>query len=103
MHLPQLYENLLYPEKLMALYKRLVEVENRYPHLMTFIRYGIAGVVAVAVQFGFLIFFVEKGGYDPTLSSGIGFIFSCVVNYYMLYYWTFKSKGSHRIAFIRYS
>jgi len=66
-------------------------------------RYTISGVSSVIVQFGSLIGFVEFIHMNETFASGLAFLIGCVVNYLMLYYWAFASKGDHPKIIFRYS
>lgn len=58
---------------------------------------------SVVVQFGILIGLVEFGHLNETVSSGIAFLIGCIVNYLLLYYWVFSSKGSHITIIMRYT
>lgn len=66
--------------------------------LKQLIRYWSVGVICFSIQFIVLICLVELGGLNPTLSSAIGSICAYIVNYWLLYYWTFRSKAKHHIA-----
>ena len=66
-------------------------------------RYTVSGVSSVVVQFGFLIGLVEFIRMNETLASGLAFLIACIVNYLMLYYWAFASKGAHLKIIFRYS
>lgn len=68
-----------------------------------FVRYIISGFSSVMVQFGLLALLVEQLHFGPLISSGIAFVISCLVNYLMLYYWTFKARTNHVIATLKYS
>lgn len=70
--------------------------------LIVFTKYTISGAFSVVVQMGLLSFSVESLRMSPTLASCYSFILACVVNYVMLYYWTFKSTSSHRIVILRF-
>lgn len=67
------------------------------------LRYTASGCSSALFQFGALAFFVERMQADPTLASGISFVLACVLNYLMLYHWTFRSNGRHRIIALRYT
>lgn len=66
-------------------------------------RYLVSGGCSVIAQFGVLTLFVEQLQIDPTLSSATGFVAGCLVNYLMLYYWTFNSNGKHIIVAAKYT
>ncbi|MGA8163568.1 MAG: GtrA family protein [Waddliaceae bacterium] len=70
---------------------------------MDIIRFSVAGTLSVAVQFAVLVGLVEFARINPTLSSALGFFFSCFVNYLILYYWAFPTKGRHRVIVARYA
>ena len=71
--------------------------------LILFYRYFVSGVSSVIVQFSVLYSLVEGMQMNPTTASGLSFIAGCIVNYLLLYYWTFNSRGSHLIVVYRYS
>ena len=68
-----------------------------------FVRYCIAGTIAVTVQLAVLTSLVEIFGLHETLSSALAFCVAVVVNYILQYYWTFSSTGSHGTLFIKFS
>lgn len=65
-------------------------------------RYTVSGVISVIAQFSVLSFLVEIARMDPTVSSGLGFLVGCLVNYFMLYYWAFQSNGNHFLVVCKY-
>ncbi|MCB1134828.1 MAG: GtrA family protein, partial [Chlamydiia bacterium] len=67
-----------------------------------FLRYIMAGTVAVSVQFAVLTFCVEVLRIFPTVSSAIGYVCGCSTNYVLQYYFTFKAKGDHLNTFLTY-
>lgn len=71
--------------------------------ILDLIRFSVAGAISVAVQFAVLIGFVRIVHLNPTLSSALGFFFSCLANYFLLYYWAFATKGKHRVIAMRYA
>ena len=78
-------------------------IQEFFRQYAVFIRYIISGISSVITQFGILAFMVEIFHIDPVVSSGTGFIFGCIVNYLMLYYWTFNTHGKHFGAIIKYT
>lgn len=68
-----------------------------------FFKYLVSGACSTVVQFGTLATMVELFKFNPTIASGTGFVFACLVNYLMLYYWTFVSNGKHSIVALKYS
>jgi len=56
------------------------------------------GGVATALQYLILIMLVELIGLDAVTSSSIGFGVSSLLNYYLNYHVTFKSKAPHHLA-----
>lgn len=79
-----------------------MKIKAAKKYLFFFFRYVISGFSSVVVQFGFLGFLVEILKMYPTIASAIAFVVGCVVNYLLLYYWTFESEGMHRTVFRRY-
>ncbi len=71
--------------------------------ILDFLRFTVAGASSTLAQFGILIFLVENFHINPTLASAIGFLFGCVVNYIILYYWAFNSNGKHSVLIVRYT
>lgn len=65
--------------------------------------YVIVGATSVAVQFATLAFLVENLALNPAFSSGMAFFMGCLVQYLLLYYWTFRSKGHHKAIVGRYA
>ncbi len=70
--------------------------------VLSYFKYGIAGSIAVGVNYIVLSLLVELFGVNPTLSSGIGFLTGVLVNYNLQYYFTFRSKHRHRHIFPKY-
>ena len=68
-----------------------------------FFRYVTSGFTSAVFQFGLLFLLVEYMRFDPTFSSGLSFVLACVVNYLMLYHWTFCSNGKHHIVALKYT
>ncbi len=62
-------------------------------------RYTVVGTLAVIVHYTVLILLVEGVAANPTLASSCGFSVGVVVNYFLQYYWTFRSNGSHAKRF----
>lgn len=78
-------------------------VYSMFHKYAVFLRYVISGFTSVVVQFGVLACMVEWLKIDSTIASGTGFIIGCIVNYLMLYYWTFKTNGKHLAATVKYT
>lgn len=68
-----------------------------------FIRFVLSGIVSFLSQFASLVFLVEWMHVNETLSSGIAFTVSCLVNYLLLYYWAFESKGKHHVLVTKFA
>ena len=60
-------------------------------------------MTAVGVHFLVMILLVELCSMPPPIGSFSGFCAGSIVNYYLQYSWTFRSKQSHRLAFFRYT
>lgn len=67
-----------------------------------FFRYACSGAVSVIAQYFALGLMIDGLGMLPTLSSAISYLFSCVINYLMLYLWVFKSGKQHHLVALRY-
>lgn len=65
-------------------------------------RFCISGALSVATQYLVLVTLIEIFHRNPTLSSALGFVGGCAVNYLLLYFWAFSSNSRHHIALIRY-
>lgn len=65
--------------------------------------YVAVGIISVGVQFSVLTVLIEKMQINPTLASTLGFLIGCIAQYVLLYYWTFRSKGKHSSAALRYT
>ena len=71
-------------------------------YIASFIRYFIAGGMAVLIHFATLILLVERFKIDATISTSIGFCLAVIFNYLAQYYWTFKPTGSHKRFILRF-
>ena len=72
-------------------------------NLMTiFIKYFLAGCIAVAAHFLVMILMVEIFKSPPLFASFAGFCIGSLVNYSLQYNWTFSSDSSHQQAGLRY-
>ena len=60
-----------------------------------FLRFIIVGATGTAGHFSTLILMVELGGVNPVLSSAAGFIVGAIINYFLNYYFTFRSEKKH--------
>ena len=67
-----------------------------------FLRYFLAGSLAVGTHFLVMILMVEIVQSPPLLASFAGFCIGSVVNYSLQYSWTFSSDVSHQQAGLRY-
>ncbi|MCL6601785.1 MAG: GtrA family protein [Paenibacillus sp.] len=66
-----------------------------------FVRYGFVGVIGTAVHTGTLWLLTELVGFNPLMSSTIGFLFSLIISYYLNSILTFK-KGFNLGVFLKY-
>jgi putative flippase GtrA len=78
---------------------RWLWVGQRLRQLVTF---AAVGLLATAIQYVILMIGVEFFGQSPTLSSGVGFTVSAVVNYLLNYRFTFRSSGAHTSTVLRF-
>jgi len=70
--------------------------------MVQFMRFGVVGGIATAVQYLVLIMLVQWAGINPVISSAIGFTASAFLNYALNYRYTFRSGRSHRQALPRF-
>ena len=66
------------------------------------VRYGIAGLVGAATYFLATIALVEWAGFDPVVSSVLGFVVVVGVSYVLNRNWVFRSDHDHLSAFPRF-
>lgn len=66
------------------------------------VRYLTAGLAVVTTQFSILSFLVEKVSLNPTISSGIAYVISTIINYLLQFHYTFRSQKSHCVILLRY-
>lgn len=71
--------------------------------MLSYIRYITAGSLAVLANYLILILLVRWGHADPLLSSAISFMGGMTLNYNLQYYWTFRSKATHRSALPKFA
>ena len=69
--------------------------------LCKFASFTGVGAVATGVQYLVLIVLAEIG-VMPALASGIGYVLSALLNYYLNYRYTFRSTRRHREALFRF-
>lgn len=70
--------------------------------LRKFTTFVCVGGIATAFQYVILFLLVELGSFSPVLSSTIGFMLSCILNYSLNYRYTFRSDKKHSEAFSRF-
>lgn len=46
-----------------------------------FLKFGVVGAIATAIDFGVMVALTEFAGWDPVLSAGVSFVVSLVFNY----------------------
>jgi len=68
---------------------------NARKHFSRFVRFGLVGAIATAIQYALLVLLVHVAGMAPTPASSIGFILSAGVNYLLNYRFTFQSSRAH--------
>ena len=69
---------------------------------MQLVKYAIAGTLAVVVHFVTLAFLVEVAGLVPLVSTTVGFLLGCAVNYMLQHLWVFAATGNHATFLSRY-
>ena len=67
-----------------------------------FARYFLVGCAALGLHLIVLGGLVELVGLNATLSSGIGFVVACCLNYWLQRCWVFRAHTSHAAAIGRY-
>ena len=77
-------------------------LRNVRTHFSRFVRFGLVGAVATAIQYGLLVLLVRGFGMAPTPASSIGFALSAVVNYLLNYHFTFGSDRPHGPAAVKF-
>ena len=67
-----------------------------------FLKFGVVGVVAFAIDYGILMLLSQGLGMDPTLSAAISFTLSLIFNYLasMRYVFTHRADISRRREFV---
>ena len=60
--------------------------------MLTFIRFGIVGIVATVILYG--VYWVALHWLNPTISYSIGYFFAFITNYILTTSYTFKVKKS---------
>jgi len=63
---------------------------------MQIMRYLAVGVCAAAIHYFTALISHDSFGLGPTLSNFCGFVAGAIISYTGSYYFTFKSKDSHR-------
>lgn len=83
---------------------RLLLIAQKYPSLISFIQYGIVGVLGTTVHTIVLALCVELLSIVPVISTIIGFVCSLVISYIINATWTFKGNNSNvKESFIKYA
>ncbi|MCX2576227.1 GtrA family protein [Pedobacter sandarakinus] len=59
------------------------------------IKFGLTGLLGMAIDFGATWFFKEKMRINKYLANGIGFSLAVTNNYFINRIWTFQSKNAH--------
>lgn len=76
-----------------------MQVRSKSPVGTHFLRYCAVGGVATALHFIVLVVLVESFTVNATVASAVGFCLAVILNYFLQYYWTFASSGSHKGKF----
>ena len=67
-----------------------------------FIRFAGVGIIGTIVHYTILIFSVQLLGITPVPASVMGFVSGGIVNYYLNYRITFRSRKRHYEAFSKF-
>jgi len=78
-----------------------MEIPGR-PVLKQFATYLVVGGMGTGVHYLILLTLVRKLQFPPVTASAIGFTGGAVVNYFLNYFWTFRSSGNHSTTFVRF-
>ncbi|WP_416339278.1 GtrA family protein [Paenibacillus macerans] len=73
------------------------------PLFLSFLKYGIVGIIGTAVHTLVLTLCVEILKVIPVLSTVIGFLASLVISYKLNSIWTFSNHSKHKMDFIKYA
>lgn len=71
--------------------------------LKMFSTFLVAGALAAMVQYGVLIVLVQLAATNAVAASALGYAVAAVVNYYLNYRYTFRSKQVHWRAFSKFA
>ncbi len=67
-----------------------------------FLRYIFSGCIALIAHLSLMSILIEIFLITPLLSSNIGFVFAIFVNFYLQYFFTFKSNEDIHKSFLKY-
>lgn len=62
----------------------------------------IVGVIGTAGHYLTLVTLVEVSGWPPIVATSLGFLVGALINYFLNYYYTFRSKSAHKSALVRF-
>ena len=68
----------------------------------TLLSFLSVGALATGLQYAVLVAAVEYLGWTPPAASSVGFCLSAMVNYWLNYHVTFKSRADHATAIRRF-
>jgi putative flippase GtrA len=68
-----------------------------------FVRFLIVGGTATLIQYITLIWTVERWHWNAVLASSFGYVLSASANYFLNYYFTFRSDNQHGVAATRFA
>lgn len=67
-----------------------------------FARFLLVGGLATVVHYALLVTLVQSDAFGPVPASGVGFVCSAVLNYWLSHRYTFKSTQGHAVAIPRF-
>lgn len=82
---------------------RVGEAAAKRTLLGSFVRWGLTGLLAAAVDLGLLALLRSVVGVQLEVATVIGFLAGMGVNYSLNHTWSFKSTASHHQVVVRYA
>lgn len=71
-------------------------------HSVTFVKFGVVGIINTGVDFSLFVLFVRYFNFDPILSNILAYTFAVTNSYLLNRTWTFKSAVTSKNSYIRF-